>query len=327
MEDAPAPLPPLVSDERQAPRVGRRVAGAVERDTVVLRGVVEDLALGAEPGTGRPAVGVSVSFPVGPGGCPDERWRPTQVESTDRRDGHRRPLRARRHERAGQPSVREPLGRGHTRAAGRGVAAAGRIPCRQCVGSALAALPVGCTGGPRRRYARGSARGGCRAPAWWSRARRRDGRQRTRRAFPLRACTVRLGGARRGAPRANAPRARRGPTATKRRLRTGRAGARRARQAARLPLRGGHDRRSGVRAERARPRHALDSLLITIRTPGRRRRTQGQALVPIVETGARGRFVLRDVPAAPVTLLVGSREELERGEPRWTERHDLTPPK
>ena len=29
----------------------------------------------------------------------------------------------------------------------------------------------------------------------------------------------------------------------------------------------------------------------------------------------------------PVTLLVGSREELERGEPRWTEEHDLTPPK
>ncbi|MBA2434773.1 MAG: hypothetical protein H0V54_06760, partial [Chthoniobacterales bacterium] len=48
----------------------------------------------------------------------------------------------------------------------------------------------------------------------------------------------------------------------------------------------------------------------------------GRELVPISETGARGRYVLRDLPTQAVTLLVGSREELERGEPRWTERLD-----
>jgi len=56
-------------------------------------------------------------------------------------------------------------------------------------------------------------------------------------------------------------------------------------------------------------------------------RTEGETLVPIIETGARGRYVLRDVPAGPVTLLVGSREELERGEPRWTENYDFAAPK
>jgi hypothetical protein len=43
----------------------------------------------------------------------------------------------------------------------------------------------------------------------------------------------------------------------------------------------------------------------------------------VAETGARGRYFLRDIPIGPVILLVGTRAELERGEPRWTTRMDV----
>jgi len=49
----------------------------------------------------------------------------------------------------------------------------------------------------------------------------------------------------------------------------------------------------------------------------------GQTFNMVAETGRRGRYFVRDVPAGPVTLLVGTRAELERGEPRWTEPFDF----
>lgn len=49
-------------DPREVAPQGPRVAADIERGSLVLRGVVEDLALGAEPDTGRPAAGVTVWF-------------------------------------------------------------------------------------------------------------------------------------------------------------------------------------------------------------------------------------------------------------------------
>jgi RNA polymerase sigma factor (sigma-70 family) len=431
-EATSATLASLATDERDTQSLAPRVAAEIERDKLVLSGVVEDLALGAEPSTGRPAVGVTVWFPVGQavlGNTADVRPRPSQLSAVTDADG-RFELTVTRAQASARFAELWVEGNDELRSAnwqptgGFDAGNASKVRLRRYPwgaleghvvdphGVPLAGIPVRIRGLPsggtgtavsahdghfRFERVRSSTLGLLlvaeqpgRTVAWPV-----DVHPQPRGGFePVELVLAELAALRVHTPAPGTPvvvtpaESELGGSAHKwvnpiDAARIAFAGSdglalieqvaaeielevyvhnsperyarRRADQLVAGLVVSSHDTRPIVVA----PGETLELVLPTPvehvplpssyprrePVPGQTAKlagsfptargfepcvalhdARGQVLVPISETGARGRFVLRDLPAELVTLLVGSRGELERGEPRWTERFDLAAP-